>query len=186
VPTTSPEKMGRTVGAQIRRLRLLRKMSVSALARESGVSKAALSKIEAGQGNPTIETIAAIAVALRLPLGDLIQPVPSPGPITLRATEVTGDFKQELFHRIGPGMNTEVWRLRIAVAGHRIESPGHNAGTIEHIVVDRGPMMISVDGESVNLDTGDFVIFPADSPHVYEARGKDVRATVVMSYPVTP
>ncbi|WP_329242161.1 XRE family transcriptional regulator [Actinoallomurus sp. NBC_01490] len=178
--------MGRMVGAQVRRLRLLRKMSVSALARESGVSKATLSNIEAGQGNPTIETIAAIAVALRLPLGDLIQPVPPPGPVALRATEVTGPFKQELFHRIGPGMNTEVWRLRIAVAGYRIESPGHIAGTIEHIVVDRGPITISVDGESLDLDSGDFVIFPADSPHFYEARGQDVRAVVVMSYPVMP
>lgn len=178
-----PARIGQAVGEQIRRLRRLRRMSVSELARQAGISKGTLSVLEAGQGNPTIETISAIAVALRLPLGDLIQPATPREVTVLPGTDPPETFKQELLHRIGSGMLTEVWRLRIATQGHRIESPGHSAGTIEHILVERGPMLIGPAERPVRVRPGDFMILPSDSPHVYEACADHCEAVVVMSHP---
>lgn len=178
-----PIRIGQAVGAQIRRLRRLRGMSVSELARQAGISKGTLSVLEAGQGNPTIETISAIAVALRLPLGDLIQPGTPREPTVVRGTDPPTTYKQELLHRIGSGAMTEVWRLRIAMAGQRIESPGHTAGTVEHILVERGPMLIGPVDEPVRLEAGDFMVFPTDAPHLYEACVDGCEAVVVMSYP---
>ena len=48
----------------IRRERLQSGMSVSDLARRAGVAKSTLSQLESGLGNPSIETLWALATAL--------------------------------------------------------------------------------------------------------------------------
>lgn len=183
--SSSPGGMRQTVGAQIKRLRQARGMSVSELARQAGISKATLSTLEAGQGNPTMDTVTAIAVGLRLPLGDLLLPATPSEPIIRRGTQPPEHTKQELLHRIGTGTLTELWRLRIRTAGDKIESPPHAPGTVEHILVERGPMLIGHATDPSRLDAGDFVIFAADVPHVYHACADDVEAVVIMSYPAT-
>ncbi len=158
-------------------------MSVSALARQAGLSKATLSKLESGAGNPTIETVAAIAVALRLPLGDLI-PTPAPAePAVHRGTPDPDYSRQELLQRLGPGVLTEIWRLRIRKGGQFIESPAHAAGTVEYILVTRGTMTTGPTGGQRELAAGDFIIFPADVPHRYEAIDGPVEASVIITYP---
>ena len=61
-----------TLGARIRDLRLDRKMSLADLAETSGVGKGALSSIENGRVNVTIETCVKIAVGLGLRVQDVI------------------------------------------------------------------------------------------------------------------
>lgn len=160
-------------------------MSVSELARQARLSKATLSKLEAGIGNPTIETVAAIAVALRLPLGDLIPtPVPTE-PVVRRGTPEPDYSRQEMLQRLGPGVVTEIWRLRIRGAGQFIESPAHAAGTIEYILATRGIMTAGPSNGQRELAAGDFIMFPADVPHRYEAIDGPVEASLVMTYPAT-
>ena len=60
------------VAANIRRLRGEQGRTLSELARASGVAKATLSALEAGKGNPTIETLSSLATALGVPFGDLL------------------------------------------------------------------------------------------------------------------
>lgn len=158
-------------------------MSVSELARQTGISKATLSVLESGQGNPTIETIATIAIGLRLPLGDLIQPIAQREPVVIRGSEASTTSKQEMLYRIGSGRFTEVWRLRVAENGRRIESPAHAAGTVEHVLIEHGSMLIGTEDDPVLLGRGDFIVFPADVPHLYEACQDDVEAVLILSYP---
>lgn len=184
--TDSPGSgMGAAVGRHVRHFREARRMSVSELARQAGLSKATLSKLESGIGNPTIETVAAIAVALRLPLGDLIpSPVPAQ-PVVRRGTPEPDHSRQELLQRLGPGVVTEIWRLRIRKAGQFIESPAHAAGTVEYILATRGTMTAGPASGPRELTAGDFIVFPADVPHRYEAIHGPVEASVVMTYPAT-
>ncbi len=44
-------------------------------------------------------------------------------------------------------------------------------------------MLIGGPQNPARLEAGDFVTFPADEPHVYEACVADVEAVVIMSYP---
>ena len=60
------------VAANLRRLRGAQGRSLSELARASGIAKATLSALEAGRGNPTIETLSSLATALGVPFGDLL------------------------------------------------------------------------------------------------------------------
>ncbi|WP_432929798.1 helix-turn-helix domain-containing protein [Microbispora sp. CA-135349] len=184
--TGAANGVGATVGSQVRRLREFRGLSVAELARLSGVSRATLSGIEAGRGNPTIETISAIAVALRLPLGDLlVDPAPQ-APVLRRGTPRPEDSRQELLDRMGAGGLSEIWRLRLTGTGRRIDSPPHSQGTIERILVLRGAVRLGPAERPVVLHSGDFVTFAADVTHFYEATEDEVDAVVVMTYPAVP
>src|SRR3954453_20289379 len=55
----------------LKRKRLERAISLSELARVSGVSKATLSGLERGSGNPSVDTVWALAHALNSSFGDL-------------------------------------------------------------------------------------------------------------------
>ena len=59
------------VAANVRALRAVRGLSLGELASASGTGKATLSRIEAGQANPTVETLFALADALGVPFGAL-------------------------------------------------------------------------------------------------------------------
>jgi quercetin dioxygenase-like cupin family protein len=84
---------------------------------------------------------------------------------------------------MGAGGLSELWRLRIAAAGTRIDSPPHTKGTIERILVLRGSVRLGPMRRPVFLENGDFVVFAADVPHFYEAVVEDVDAVILMTYP---
>ena len=182
-PGTSGAGIAAAVGNEVRRFREARRMSVSELARQAGVSKGTLSKLEAGFGNPTIETVAAIAVALRLPLGDLIPAAAPSAPMLQRGTPEPDYSRQELLQRIGPGVLTEVWRVRIAPVGGFVESPAHAAGTVEYLLVTRGVMRAGPVDDPSDLSAGDFLAYKADVPHRYETLHGPAEASLVMTYP---
>src|SRR5438105_13004998 len=64
------------LAANLRRLRIARHLSLSELARATGVSKATLSGIENGRANPTVDTLAGLAAALRVSLAELLAELP--------------------------------------------------------------------------------------------------------------
>ncbi|WP_238154040.1 cupin domain-containing protein [Streptomyces xinghaiensis] len=82
-----------------------------------------------------------------------------------------------------PGGFSEIWRIRIAGAGHRIDSPAHAQGTIERIVVLSGGLRAGPVDAPVDLAEGDFVTFAADVAHFYQALRPGVDAVLVMTYP---
>src|SRR3954469_24313391 len=71
-----------SLAGNLRRLRVAARVSLSELSRATGVGKATLSAIENGRGNPTVETLAALAAALGVPLVDLLA-VAAPAPVAV-------------------------------------------------------------------------------------------------------
>lgn len=126
------------VGAKIRLRRQQRGMSAAEMARRAGLSKATLSQLEAGNGNPTIDTLDAIAIALRIPIADLLARDADTGPVFRAGTDAEpGEVSRELLRRISSGNSLEIWRLRIPP---ETELPGvpHATGTIEHLLIATG------------------------------------------------
>src|SRR5690242_21884246 len=64
------------LAANLRRLRIARHLSLSELARATGASKATLSSIENGRANPTVDTLAGLAGALRISIAELLDELP--------------------------------------------------------------------------------------------------------------
>ncbi len=170
------------IGNNVKQFRIARGLSLNELSRLSGVSKAALSKLESGSSNPRVDTLDAIAGALRLPLGDLLGSNNERYPYLEKNTGYDGEYSQMMKFRIGQGNTSEIWHLQMK-PGAIISSPAHITGTYEHIMVHLGTLMLRIsDDESIVLHPGDFYAFPGDVPHAYVSADTAVSATVIMSY----
>src|ERR671920_2227870 len=60
------------VGPRLRRLRVRRGITLTALAATTGISKSTLSRLENGQRKPSLELLLPLAQAYRVPLDDLV------------------------------------------------------------------------------------------------------------------
>lgn len=191
----SPEgrELARAVGANVSRVRQLRKLDLAALAVRSGVSLERLSAFEAGQAVPTLRAIWHLATALEVPFGELLRD-------TLFSASITGDFRVQradrgrvlrsasdgfrsrVLYLEGDDRSPEVYELTLA-PGCREQAEPHAADTYEHIVVVRGSLVVRAGEDEARLDAGDTIFFRADRPHAYENRGAEPAvAHLVMSY----
>src|SRR3954451_12988713 len=95
----------KTIAGNVRRLRAARALSAAALARESGVARATLAELEAGRGNPTVETLYGLASVLGVTLADLLVEPEAPSVQVVRAGEgprVSGPVLQARLLRQAP------------------------------------------------------------------------------------
>lgn len=170
------------IGSKIRRLRQSRGISLNDLSKLSGVSKGALSKLESGSSSPRVDTLDAIATALRLPVGDLLSGGSRMYPRFEKYRPVPGEYSQMMKFRIGPGNTSEIWLLQMEPRV-TIHSPGHSEGAHEHILVHSGTLRLRLSQyEVVTLEPGDFYAFSAEIAHTYSATETAVSATVVMTH----
>lgn len=185
-PSPSRDKLLATVAANIRSLRERRGLSLSELATRAGIGKSTLSMLEAGNANPSIETLWAIGSALGVPFGQIIE-TQAPAVRLVRAGEGTrvhaasADLEATLIassHRQGP---LEIYVLELAPGStHRAEP--HIRGTVEHLYVVSGKMRCGPAGAEVEIGSGDLATFPADQPHSYEALEPATRVLLMMDY----
>ena len=75
------------VAGNLRRLRDAAGLSLAALAERSGVAKGTISELERGRGNPTIETLFALAYALDATLADFVGDPGTPDAQVVRAVD---------------------------------------------------------------------------------------------------
>ncbi len=67
------------IGERLRRVRLASGLSLAALGRSSGLSKGFLSQVEGGSANPSVVSLQRIAVALSVPVSELLDAAPPTG-----------------------------------------------------------------------------------------------------------
>src|SRR6059058_4316541 len=84
--TTSAGDPVATVAAALRRERARAGLSLTELARRAGIAKSTLSQLESGTGNPSVETLWALGVALDVPFSRLVDP-PRPAVRVIRVGE---------------------------------------------------------------------------------------------------
>jgi transcriptional regulator with XRE-family HTH domain len=174
------------VGANLRRLRAERGVSTVALARDSGVARATLAQLEAGRGNPTLETLYALANTLGVGLGEVIAPPPVGEVEVVRAEEgarVAGAaVRARLVARPTVRGSIEVYDLSLR-AGRRQRSEPHPAGVIEHLLVHAGRARVGPESAPVELGPGDYARYAGNVAHVYEGLEPGVAATLLMEMP---
>ena len=169
----------------IRLRRQQRGVSAAEMARRAGLSKATLSQLEAGKGNPTIDTLDAIAITLSIPLADLLAREADTGPVYRPGTTAEpGEVTRELLRRISSGNSLEIWRLRIPPETELAGVP-HATGTIEHLLVATGHVTAGPVDAPQNLSPGDMLAFAGDAPHFYRADTDPADITVVLASPVS-
>lgn len=183
------EEIVQVVSTNLKRLRSERGVSVSELARNSGVGRGTLTSLEAGRGNPTIETLWALAGALDVPFGELASKGVETSPEVVRAAEGTrvlgSGAEVRLVERLPGRRLLEIYEMSLA-PGDRREAVAHTAGVVEHVFVTQGTFSTGPVIDTVELGPGDSTRFAGDLPHVYAARGEEtVHALVLVDYPAS-
>jgi transcriptional regulator with XRE-family HTH domain len=161
------------IAAALRRERERAGLTLSEVARRAGLAKSTLSQLEAGTGNPSVETLWSIGVALGVPFSQLVDP-PAPLVRVVRAGEGAGiaaegaDFVATLLSTGNPHARRDLYVLAMEPGSVRA-AEAHIPGSIEHIVVARGVMRAGPVGALIDLGPGDYATFRGDIPHSYEA-----------------
>ena len=175
----------RAVAANVRTIRTARGLTLGALAEASGTGKATLSRIEAAQANPTVETLFALADALGVSFGALVAEPPQRVQ-HLRAADlptVGGSVEARLLTQITGAPLIEAMDIHFSV-GQRRDSGPHPHGVTEHLLLISGRVRVGPDDALVDLEEGDVLRFAADVPHSYATLGRrPARAVLLMTYP---
>jgi transcriptional regulator with XRE-family HTH domain len=175
----------RMLAANLRRIRIARHLSLSELARATGIGKATLSGIENARANPTVETLAGLASALRISFADLLEEPPLGEIRVVRSTQLqaaAADMPRRLLEEISSDASVEVAELTLAARQtHELEAKA--TGARAHVYVLTGRLIAGPADRYTELATGDYASFPADVPQIYEAARYAARALLVIQVP---
>ena len=176
-----------TIAAALRRERERVGISLTELARRAGIAKSTLSQLESGVGNPSVETLWALGVALDVPFRRLVEP-PDTAVRVVRAgagpriRSEHADFSGTLLSAGSAHARRDVYLLELEPGTVRTAA-AHTPRSVEHIVVGTGRLRVGPESDPVELGPGDYATFPGDVPHRYEALAPGTFAVLVMEHP---
>jgi transcriptional regulator with XRE-family HTH domain len=171
------------VGAQIRRRRRDRDLTLARVAELSGLNIGYLSQVENDKASPSLETLAALAAALDVPIAWFLLEQ-SVAPRVVRASErpkrrmVRGSGSMSQVDG-GVARDLAIYEGTMPV-GHRTGFHAH-PGDEHHIVLD-GRVRITQGDSVVDAGPGDYVLLDGTLPHDAETIG-DRPARLIIVYP---
>ncbi|MBB5131854.1 transcriptional regulator with XRE-family HTH domain [Thermocatellispora tengchongensis] len=174
------------IAASLRRERERAGLSLTELARRAEISKSTLSQLESGTGNPSVETLWALGVALNVPFGRLVQP-PAPAVQVIRRGEgpavasERADYIATLLASCPPHARRDIYLIS-AEPGTARESDPHMPGVVEHVVICSGRARLGIAEDPVELGPGDYIAYPGDVAHVFEALEPGTLAVLVSEH----
>lgn len=181
--------IGQRVAQNLQRLRSKRYLSLDALARVSGVSRAMLAQIESGRSVPSIKVLCKIANGLKVSVAAFLESRAFEGVELLpakqskRLVSASGAFVSRALFPYDKARQVEFYEIRLSPLGEEV-SEGHGPGIQENLVVAQGVLEVSVNQERYLLSTGDSILFYADQPHRYRnPADQEALAFLVITYP---
>jgi transcriptional regulator with XRE-family HTH domain len=171
--------MDGSMGARLQRLRAERGVTLSELARKSGVGKGTISELERDLRGARLETLFALTTALEAPLGTLLaDDRDAAAPEAVSGASVAAILLGRW--RDAPWL---VEAYRAEVTGDRQQSPAHASGVEETVTVVRGRVLAGPVGDEREVGEGESRRYPANSPHLFRAVGRTAQIILLMHYP---
>jgi transcriptional regulator with XRE-family HTH domain len=170
---TLEERRRPAVGAQVKRWRTERGLTLANVAERSGLNIGYLSQIENDKALPSLTCLASIGDALDVPIAwFLIEEVPAP--VVVRAAERSVRERDGLgrVERVDGGESRDL----TIVEG--VASPGGRAGVHAHVgdehhLILRGRWRMTQGDHVVELGPGDYVRWDGTIPHDAEVIGDE-------------
>jgi transcriptional regulator with XRE-family HTH domain len=162
------------LGGALKRRRLEQGLTLEQLAAKSGVSRAAISKIERGDSGASTPALGKLANALDLSISQLLggpqrkavlhvphrkQPV---------FVEAATGFERRSLSPMYLGRGIDVVLNRLPAGAGTGPFPSHREGVEEHLYVVKGRLKVTLDGDVYVLRAGDFLFYRGDMSHKFE------------------
>ncbi len=149
------------------------------------MSKATLSGIENGRGNPTVVTLAALANALGVSVAELLDQMPLEEVRISRASTATFSERglpRRALASITTGEPVELAEIALA-PGQLLDLTPQAAGSRMCVFVTAGQLIAGPAERTSELGAGDCMVFPADVAHLLAAGRSETRALLLSSAP---
>lgn len=182
-----------SLGVRLKHARLVRQLTLKALAELAGCSESLLSKVEGGHATPSLATLHRIAHALDTNIGELVSgPELSASPVHRAAARPVVRFPTKR-------NRGSIMLERVVVPGpgqllqgdiHVIEPNTSSDEQISHIgeelgYVIEGTLELVLGDERYELKAGDSFHFPSTVPHSYRNPGDTVSRVLWINTPPT-
>lgn len=174
------------IAQALRRERTRAGLSLTELARRAGIAKSTLSQLESGTGNPSVETLWAVSVVLDVPFSRLVES-PSVPVVLIRAGEgprvrsEQSAYVATLLSACPPNARRDLYLITAEPGEPRASQP-HTRGVVEHVVVSGGRAMVGLAGQPLELGPGDYLSYPGDVEHVFQALEPGTFAVLVSEH----
>jgi transcriptional regulator with XRE-family HTH domain len=157
------------VGPRLKRLRAQRRMTLTGVAKATGISKSTLSRLETGGRRPTLELLLALSHAYRVPLDYLVGAPEEGDPrLRLKPGRVKGRAVIPLT-RQPDGM--QAWKIVIPTSKVNPEPRAHDG--YEWIYVLSGRMRFVLGEQDWVLGPGEVAEFDTAVPHWFGSTGDE-------------
>ena len=145
-------------------------LSLAEVARRAGIAKSTLSQLESGNGNPSLETLWSLCVALDIPFAGLLEPQVNKTQVIRRGegTKVVAEqanYQAILLAACPPGARRDIYLLLTQPGADRISHPHPPARW--NILSSPGRARVGLTSAPEELGEGDYICYPADQEHVF-------------------
>lgn len=169
------------VATHLKTVRNERKLSLDAVAKLTGVSKAMLGQIEREESSPTIAKLWQIASGLETSFSAFFGQEQDEEQGNLHYFPNDPNMQVKSVFPYSKAVNFEIHEITLK-AHHCQESLPHAHGVIESIIVLEGELEVLADGSWHAISQGGKFRFYADQPHSYRAVSETVVFQNIVSY----
>jgi transcriptional regulator with XRE-family HTH domain len=181
------KQIDRDIGRRVRGLREAAGMSLEALAEQSGVSRAMLSRIELGESSPTAQLLNRVCAGLGTTLSALFASAErTASPLRQRSQQAA--WRDPATGYLRRAVSPEATGSRVEIvavdfpAGAEVAFAPNTAIADQHIWMLEGVMEMTIGDEHHRLETGDCLYMRLDQPvRFHNPSGREARYAVVLS-----
>ena len=166
-PAAIPDVLAE-VGPRLRRLRVHRGVTLTALAAQTGISKSTLSRLESGQRKPSLELLLPLAAAHHMPLDELVG-APAVGDPRVRVKPRARNGRL-VFPPTQGRTGMAVWK--VVIPPERERRLRTHAG-YEWLYVLAGEMQLIIGEHDITMRPGEVAEFDTRLPHWFGPVGEE-------------
>lgn len=163
------------LGEKLKELRKQKRMTISDIARNTGLSSGYISNVERNLNSPTIENLRKIVHALSITLVELFQDQQESSKIVRkneRVTLIKANDHSTLYELLSPSKNKNMEAMLVTL------KPGGSSGKNPHThegeefgFLIKGSLVYQIGNEKYELYEGDSIYYDANIPHSYYNNG---------------
>ena len=174
---TSSRMNLKELGNRVQEERIRRRMSLEKLSQRSRVSRSMISAIERGAKAATVVILDRIATGLDTSMARLLEPERQARFILLRrnrqkVARAREGWERRILSPVLPGVEFEFMRTTIGPRVNAGTFLPHARGSREYVAIEKGTLILTLDGTAHNLNAGDSIYYDGDCVHGFRNPGR--------------